>query len=201
MGEIKQANFRIDSRYWDAFRAFANKRNERGRGFDHVMQVFEVKSSQILNPGEVSRLRSLKPWLSPSPPHTICITWNWTRMQKRGTGGVLFELQRKELRLTELQKNSRTTSSRKKKMDAGPLCWPSRNMTTYRTARIAQKGAADPGEQINRMLKEKLEEAQNQLKKWTFKESEEMLRMNFTMQTGLPWYCTCSLSLSRRNRR
>ena len=72
MGEIKQANFRIDSDTADAFRAFCEQKGmNQAQGFDHVMQGFELNQSR----GEVSRLRSLKPWLSPSPPH-ICIAWN-----------------------------------------------------------------------------------------------------------------------------
>lgn len=76
MGEIKQANFRIDSDTADAFRAFCEQKGmNQAQGFDHVMQVFELNKPNPQSRGEVSRLRSLKPWLSPSPPH-ICIAWN-----------------------------------------------------------------------------------------------------------------------------
>lgn len=76
MGEIKQANFRIDSDTADAFRAFCEQKGmNQAQGFDHVMQVFELNQAKSSIPGEASRLRSLKPWLSPSPLH-ICIAWN-----------------------------------------------------------------------------------------------------------------------------
>ena len=43
MGEIKQANFRIDSDTADAFRAFCEQKGmNQAQGFDHVMQVFEL---------------------------------------------------------------------------------------------------------------------------------------------------------------
>lgn len=86
------------------------------------------------------------------------------------------ELQRKELRLTELQKKVEQLQAEKKKMDAESALLTKQEQTLTEQLESLRKGAADQ-EQINQMLKEKLEEAQNQLKKNEHsKESEEMLK-------------------------
>ena len=52
MGEIKQANFRIDSDTADAFRAFCEQKGmNQAQGFDHVMQVFELNQAKSSIPG------------------------------------------------------------------------------------------------------------------------------------------------------
>ena len=52
MGEIKQANFRIDSDTADAFREFCEQKvMNQAQGFDHVMQVFELNQAKSSIPG------------------------------------------------------------------------------------------------------------------------------------------------------
>ena len=86
------------------------------------------------------------------------------------------ELQRKELHLTELQKKVEQLQAEKKKMDAESALLTKQEQILTDQLESLRKGAADQ-EQINQMLKEKLEEAQNQLKEnERSKESEEMLK-------------------------
>ena len=86
-------------------------------------------------------------------------------------------------------------------MDAESALLTKQEQTLTEQLESLRKGAADQ-EQINRMLKEKLEEAQNQLKKNEHsKESEEMLKNElFTMQTGASMILYLLSLTLRRNR-
>ena len=150
MGEIKQANFRIDSDTADAFRAFCEQKGmNQAQGFDHVMQVFELNQAKSSIPGrsvEIEEFETMVKSITSAYLYSLELNQN---AEARAREEFSSELQRKELRLTELQK---------------------------KVEQSLRKGAADQ-EQINQMLKEKLEEAQNQLKKNEHsKESEEMLK-------------------------
>ena len=109
------------------------------------------------------------------------------------------ELQRKELRLTELQKKVEQLQAEKKKMDAESALLTKQEQALTEQLESLRKGAADQ-EQINQMLKEKLEEAQNQLKEnERSKNQKKCLRIAFAMQTGA--YndnCTCSSPHSQK---
>lgn len=176
MGEIKQANFRIDSDTADAFRAFCEQKGmNQAQGFDHVMQVFELNQAKSSIPGrsvEIEEFETMVKSITSAYLYSLELNQN---AEARAREEFSSELQRKNCahRVTE---KSRTTSSRKKKMDAESALLTKQEQTLTEQLESLRKGAADQ-EQINQMLKEKLEEAQNQLKKNEHsKESEEMLK-------------------------
>ena len=167
MGEIKQANFRIDSDTADAFRAFCEQKGmNQAQGFDHVMQVFELNQAKSSIPGrsvEIEEFETMVKSITSAYLYSLELNQN---AEARAREEFSSELQRKELRLTELQK----------KVDAESALLTKQEQTLTEQLESLRKGAADQ-EQINQMLKEKLEEAQNQLKKNEHsKESEEMLK-------------------------
>lgn len=177
MGEIKQANFRIDSDTADAFRAFCEQKGmNQAQGFDHVMQVFELNQAKSSIPGrsvEIEEFETMVKSITSAYLYSLELNQN---AEARAREEFSSELQRKELRLTELQKKVEQLQAEKKKMDAESALLTKQEQTLTEQLESLRKGAADQ-EQINQMLKEKLEEAQNQLKKNEHsKESEEMLK-------------------------
>ena len=177
MGEIKQANFRIDSDTADAFRAFCEQKGmNQAQGFDHVMQVFELNQAKSSIPGrsvEIEEFETMVKSITSAYLYSLELNQN---AEARAREEFSSELQRKELRLTELQKKVEQLQAEKKKMDAEFALLTKQEQTHTEQLESLRKGAADQ-EQINQMLKEKLEEAQNQLKKNEHsKESEEMLK-------------------------
>lgn len=177
MGEIKQANFRIDSDTADAFRAFCEQKGmNQAQGFDHVMQVFELNQAKSSIPGrsvEIEEFETMVKSITSAYLYSLELNQN---AEARAREEFSSELQRKELRLTELQKKVEQLQAEKKKMDAEFALLTKQEQTLTEQLESLRKGAADQ-EQINQMLKEKLEEAQNQLKKNEHsKESEEMLK-------------------------
>ena len=177
MGEIKQANFRIDSDTADAFRAFCEQKGmNQAQGFDHVMQVFELNQAKSSIPGrsvEIEDFETMVKSITSAYLYSLELNQN---AEARAREEFSSELQRKELRLTELQKKVEQLQAEKKKMDAESALLTKQEQTLTEQLESLRKGAADQ-EQINQMLKEKLEEAQNQLKKNEHsKESEEMLK-------------------------
>ena len=180
MGEIKQANFRIDSDTADAFRAFCEQKGmNQAQGFDHVMQVFELNQAKSSIPGrsvEIEEFETMVKSITSAYLYSLELNQN---AEARAREEFSSELQRKELRLTELQKKVEQLQAEKKKMDAEFALLTKQEQTLTEQLESLRKGAADQ-EQINQMLKEKLEEAQNQLKKNEHsKESEEMLKNEF----------------------
>ena len=177
MGEIKQANFRIDSDTADAFRAFCEQKGmNQAQGFDHVMQVFELNQAKSSIPGrsvEIEEFETMVKSITSAYLYSLELNQN---AEARAREEFSSELQRKELRLTELQKKVEQLQAEKKKMDAESALLTKQEQALTEQLESLRKGAADQ-EQINQMLKEKLEEAQNQLKKNEHsKESEEMLK-------------------------
>lgn len=177
MGEIKQANFRIDSDTADAFRAFCEQKGmNQAQGFDHVMQVFELNQAKSSIPGrsvEIEDFETMVKSITSAYLYSLELNQN---AEARAREEFSSELQRKELHLTELQKKVEQLQAEKKKMDAESALLTKQEQTLTEQLESLRKGAADQ-EQINQMLKEKLEEAQNQLKKNEhLKESEEMLK-------------------------
>ena len=177
MGEIKQANFRIDSDTADAFRAFCEQNGmNQAQGFDHVMQVFELNQAKSAIPGrsvEIEEFETMVKSITSAYLYSLELNQN---AEARAREEFSSELQRKELRLTELQKKVEELQAEKKKMDAESALLTKQEQTLTEQLESLRKGAADQ-EQINQMLKEKLEEAQNQLKEnERTKESEEMLK-------------------------
>lgn len=177
MGEIKQANFRIDSDTADAFRAFCEQNGmNQAQGFDHVMQVFELNQAKSAIPGrsvEIEEFETMVKSITSAYLYSLELNQN---AEARAREEFSSELQRKELRLTELQKKVEELQAEKKKMDAESALLTKQEQTLTEQLESLRKGAADQ-EQINHMLKEKLEEAQNQLKEnERTKESEEMLK-------------------------
>lgn len=177
MGEIKQANFRIDSDTADAFRAFCEQNGmNQAQGFDHVMQVFELNQAKSAIPGrsvEIAEFETMVKSITSAYLYSLELNQN---AEARAREEFSSELQRKELRLTELQKKVEELQAEKKKMDAESALLTKQEQTLTEQLESLRKGAADQ-EQINQMLKEKLEEAQKQLKEnERSKESEEMLK-------------------------
>ena len=177
MGEIKQANFRIDSDTADAFRAFCEQNGmNQAQGFDHVMQVFELNQAKSAIPGrsvEIAEFETMVKSITSAYLYSLELNQN---AEARAREEFSSELQRKELRLTELQKKVEELQAEKKKMDAESALLTKQEQTLTEQLESLRKGAADQ-EQINQMLKEKLEEAQKQLKEnERTKESEEMLK-------------------------
>lgn len=177
MGEIKQANFRIDSDTADAFRAFCEQNGmNQAQGFDHVMQVFELNQAKSAIPGrsvEIAEFETMVKSITSAYLYSLELNQN---AEARAREEFSSELQRKELRLTELQKKVEELQAEKKKMDAESALLTKQEQTLTEQLESLRKGAADQ-EQINQMLKEKLEEAQNRLKEnERTKESEEMLK-------------------------
>lgn len=177
MGEIKQANFRIDSDTADAFRAFCEQNGmNQAQGFDHVMQVLELNQAKSAIPGrsvEIAEFETMVKSITSAYLYSLELNQN---AEARAREEFSSELQRKELRLTELQKKVEELQAEKKKMDAESALLTKQEQTLTEQLESLRKGAADQ-EQINHMLKEKLEEAQNQLKEnERTKESEEMLK-------------------------
>ena len=177
MGEIKQANFRIDSDTADAFRAFCEQNGmNQAQGFDHVMQVFELNQAKSAIPGrsvEIEEFETMVKSITSAYLYSLELNQN---AEARAREEFSSELQRKELRLTELQKKVEELQAEKKKMDAESALLTKQEQTLTEQLESFRKGAADQ-EQINQMLKEKLEEAQKQLKEnERTKESEEMLK-------------------------
>lgn len=177
MGEIKQANFRIDSDTADAFRAFCEQNGmNQAQGFDHVMQVLELNQAKSAIPGrsvEIAEFETMVKSITSAYLYSLELNQN---AEARAREEFSSELQRKELRLTELQKKVEELQAEKKKMDAESALLTKQEQTLTEQLESLRKGAADQ-EQINQMLKEKLEEAQNQLKEnERTKESEEMLK-------------------------
>ena len=164
MGEIKQANFRIDSDTADAFRAFCEQKGmNQAQGFDHVMQVFELNQAKSSIPGrgvEIEEFETMVKSITSAYLYSLELNQN---AEARAREEFSSELQRKELRLTELQKKVEQLQAEKKKMDAESALLTKQEQTLTEQLESLRKGAADQ-EQINQMLKEKLEEAQNQLK-------------------------------------
>jgi ABC-type phosphate transport system auxiliary subunit len=119
MGEIKQANFRIDSDTADAFRAFCEQKGmNQAQGFDHVMQVFELNQAKSSIPGrsvEIEEFETMVKSITSAYLYSLELNQN---AEARAREEFSSELQRKELRLTELQKKVEQLQAEKKKMDA-----------------------------------------------------------------------------------
>ena len=105
MGEIKQANFRIDSDTADAFRAFCEQKGmNQAQGFDHVMQVFELNQAKSSIPGrsvEIEEFETMVKSITSAYLYSLELNQN---AEARAREEFSSELQRKELRLSELQK-------------------------------------------------------------------------------------------------
>ena len=139
MGEIKQANFRIDSDTADAFRAFCEQKGmNQAKGFDHGMQVFELKQAKTSIPGrriEIEEFETMVKSITSAYLYSLELNQN---AEARAREEFSSELQRKELRLTELQKKWNNFKQKRKK-------WMRVRFTdqagtdTHRTAKIAQK--------------------------------------------------------------
>ena len=116
MGEIKQANFRIDSDTADAFRAFCEQKGmNQAQGFDHVMQVFELNQAKSSIPGrsvEIEEFETMVKSITSAYLYSLELNQN---AEARAREEFSSELQRKELRLTELQKKVEQLQAEMKK--------------------------------------------------------------------------------------
>ena len=160
MGEIKQANFSNRFRYSGCFPCICEQKGmNQAQGFDHVMQVFELNQAKSSIPGrsvEIEDFETMVKSITSAYLYSLELNQN---AEARAREEFSSELQRKELRLTELQKKVEQLQAEKKKMDAESALLTKQEQTLTEQLESLRKGAADQ-EQINQMLKEKLEEAQ-----------------------------------------
>ena len=144
MGEIKQANFRIDSDTADAFRAFCEQKGmNQAQGFDHVMQVFELNQAKSSIPGrsvEIEEFETMVKSITSAYLYSLELNQN---AEARAREEFSSELQRKELRLTELQKKVEQLQAEKKKMDAESALLTKQEQTLTEQLESLRKGAAD----------------------------------------------------------
>lgn len=172
----------------------------QAQGFDHVMQVFELNQAKSSIPGrsvEIEEFETMVKSITSAYLYSLELNQN---AEVRAREEFSSELQRKNC-ASQSYRKSRTTSSRKEKMDAESALLTKQEQTLTEQLESLRKGAADQ-EQINQMLKEKLEEAQNQLKKMNIqKNQKKCLRMNF-YNANRSFMILYLLSLTlRRNRR
>lgn len=139
MGEIKQANFRIDSDTADAFRAFCEQKGmNQAQGFDHVMQVFELNQAKSSIPGRSVEIEEFETMVkSITSAYLYSLELNQNAEARARESSLLNSRERTAPhRVTE---KSRTTSSRKEKNGCGVRFADQAGTDTHRTARIAQK--------------------------------------------------------------
>ena len=61
MGEIKQANFRIDQETADSFRKFCEENGmNQAQGFDHIMQIVELNKLKTLVPERLTEIEEFE---------------------------------------------------------------------------------------------------------------------------------------------
>lgn len=64
MGEIKQANFRVDSDSADAFRQFCDEQGyNQAQGFDHLIQVLELNRAKAGIEGRLTEITTFEEYI------------------------------------------------------------------------------------------------------------------------------------------
>lgn len=61
MGDIRQANFRVDQDTADRFRSFCEENGlNQAQGFDHIMQIVELDKAKAVTPDRVTEIESFE---------------------------------------------------------------------------------------------------------------------------------------------
>ena len=184
MGEIKQANFRIDSDTADAFRQFCESEGlNQAQGFDHIMQVVELDRAKTSNPERSTDIETFE-------MHSKALTEAYlnsielmSQTEARVREQFQGELTRKDRTISDLQEKQDQLTAKVEAANTALQEAEKETSAAQKEAEQAKKDAAsaqslaDEKGRTNDMLTAKLTEAEGKLAGYDdLKSSEQSLK-------------------------
>lgn len=170
MGDIRQANFRVDQDTADRFRSFCEENGlNQAQGFDHIMQIVELDKAKAVTPDRVTEIESFEKSVKDIMAAYLTSIEINNNAEARIREQFASDLLRKDKTIDELREKIGTLQSEK---DEATLARDAaigaqaqaeeRAKTSVEQMEAAKKTASDQ-ERINAMLTAQLADATGKL--------------------------------------